>query len=55
MHAPAERFPKQKLSVRKKPGLTLDLQISASIKNNLLTKYIRLEDLTAKNQAKYKK
>ena len=47
---------KQKLKFRNKPWLTLGQQKSISIKNHLLTKYIKLRNVTLKNetQIKYK-
>ena len=52
MHEPVKKFSKQKLKFRKKTWITFDLQISVSIKNNLLTKYIRSEDLVMKAKLK---
>ena len=47
---------KQKLKFRNKPWLALGQQKSISIKNHLLTKYIKLKNVTLKNktQIKYK-
>ena len=52
MHEPVKKFSKQKLEFRKKTWITFDLQISVSIKNNLLTKYIRSDDLVMKAKLK---
>ena len=51
-----EKISKQKLKFRDKPWITLGLQKSIFIKNHLLTKYIKLRDVTLKNegQIKYK-
>ena len=45
---------KQKLKFRTKPWITLGLQKPISIKNHLLTKYIKLKDITLKNEAQIK-
>ena len=40
--------------MRNKPWITLGLQKSISIKNDLLTEYIKLKDVTLKNEAQIK-
>ena len=45
---------KQKLKFRNKPWITLGLQKSISIKSHLPTKYIKLKDVTLKNEAEIK-
>ena len=54
LHAPLKKISKQKLKFRNKPWITLGLQKSISIKNHLLTKYIKLKDVTLKNEAQIK-
>ena len=56
MRALLQKLSKQKLKFRNKLWIYLRLQKSVSSKNNFFTKYIRLEDLTMKNEAhiKYK-
>ena len=54
LHAPLKKISKQKLKFRNKPWITLGLQKSISIKNHLLTKYIKLKDVTFKNEAQIK-
>ena len=49
-----KKISKQKLKFRNKPWITLGLQKSISIKNHLLTKYIKLKDVTFKNEAQIK-
>ena len=51
MHAPLKKISKQKLKFRNKLWITLGLQNSVSIKNHLLTKYIKQKDVTLKNEA----
>ena len=46
LYAPLKQISKQKLKVRKKLWITLGLQKSVSIKNHLVTKYIKLKDVT---------
>ena len=45
---------KQKSNFRNKPWITLGLQKSTYINNHLLTKYIKLKDVTLKNEARIK-
>ena len=47
---------RQKSKFRNKTWITLDLQKSISVKNHRVTKYIKLKDVTLKNegQIKYK-
>ena len=45
---------KQKLKFRNKPWLTLGQQKSISIKNHLLTKCVKLKNVTLKNKAQIK-
>ena len=56
LYAPLKTFPNKKLKFRNKTWITLSLKKSISIKNHLLTKYIKLIDVTLKNevQIKYK-
>ena len=54
MHAPLKKISKQKLKFINKALITLGLQKSISIKNHLLTKYIKLKDVTFKNEAQIK-
>ena len=56
MFAPQKKISKQKLKFRNKLWITLGLQKSISVKNHLLTKYIKLKDvtLTTEAQIKYK-
>ena len=54
LYAPLKKISKQKLKFRNKPWITLGLQKSISIKNHLLTKYIKLKDVTLKNEAQIK-
>ena len=56
MYAPLEKIYKQKLKFRNKPWITLGIQKSASIKDHLLTKYMKIKDVTLKteSQIKYK-
>ena len=51
LYAPLKKISKQKLKFRNKPWITLGLQKSVSIKNHLLTKYVKLKDVTLKNEA----
>ena len=54
LYAPLKKISKQKLKFRNKPWITLGLQKSISIKNHLLAKYIKLKDVTLKNEAQIK-
>ena len=54
LYAPLKKISKQKLKFRNKPWITLGLKKSISIKNHLLTKYIKLKDVTLKNEAQIK-
>ena len=54
MHAPLKKISKQKFKFINKALITLGLQKSISIKNHLLTKYIKLKDVTLKNEAQIK-
>ena len=49
-----KKISKQKIKFRKKRWITLGLQKSISIKNHLLTKYIKLKDVTLKKEAQIK-
>ena len=49
-----KKISKQKLKLINKALITLDLQKSISIKNHLFTKYIKLKDVTFKNEAQIK-
>ena len=53
---PSKKVSKQKLKFKNKPWITLELQKSISIKNHLLSKYIKLKDsiLTDESQMKNK-
>ena len=51
VYAPLKKVSIQKLKFRNKPWIALDLQKSISIKNHLLTKYIKLKDVTLKTEA----
>ena len=55
-YLPLKKLTKQKLKFRTKPWITPGLQKSISIKNKLLTKFIKLKEPTLKNEAhtKYK-
>ena len=52
MYGPLKKVSIQNLKFRNKPRITLDLQNSISIKNYLLTKYIKLKDIILKTEAK---
>ena len=54
LYVPLKKISKQKLKYRNKPWITLGLQKSISIKNHLLTKYIKLKYVTLKNEAQIK-
>ena len=54
MYAPLKKIFKQKLNFRNKQWITLGIQKSILIKNNLLTKYIKLKMITLKNEAQIK-
>ena len=54
LYATLQKSSKQKLKFRNKLWITLGLQKSISIKNRLLTKYIKLKDVTLKNEAQIK-
>ena len=56
MYASLQKISKQKSKFGNKAWITLGLQKSISIKNHLLTKYIKLKDVTLKKevQIKYK-
>ena len=54
LYVPLKKISKQKLKFRYKPWITLGLQKLVSIKNHLLTKYIKLKDVTLKNEAQTK-
>ena len=49
-----KKISKQKIKFRKKRWITLGLQKSISIKNHLLTKCIKLKDVTLKKEAQIK-
>ena len=55
-YLPLKKLTKQKLKFKTKPWITPGLQKSISVKNKLLTKFIKLKELTLKNEAhtKYK-
>ena len=54
LYATLKKISKQKLKFRNKPWKILGLQKSVSIKNHLLTKYIKLKDVTIKSEAQIK-
>ena len=56
MYAPLQKISKQKSKFGNKAWITLGLQKSISIKNHLLTKYIKLKDVTLMKEVhiKYK-
>ena len=54
MYTPLRKIFKQKLKFRNKLWITLGLQKSVSTKNHLLTKYIKLKDVTLKTEAQIK-
>ena len=54
LYAPLKNISKQKLKFINKALVTLGLQKAISIKNHLLTKYIKLKDVTFKNEAQIK-
>ena len=51
LYAPQKQISKQKLKFRNKPWITLGLHKLTSIKNHLLTKYIKLKDTILRNEA----
>ena len=51
LYAPLKKISIQKLKFRNKLWITLGLQNSVSIKNHLLTKYIKRKDVILKNEA----
>ena len=55
-YLPLKKLTKQKLKFKTKPWITPGLQKSISVKNKLLTKFIKLKEPTLKNEAhtKYK-
>ena len=53
LHAPLKKIFKQKLKVRSNPWITLGLQKRSTIKNHLLTEYIKLKDVEAELQYKH--
>ena len=55
-YLPLKKLTKQKLKFKTKPWITLGLQKPISVKNKLLTKFIKLKEPTLKNEAhtKYK-
>ena len=54
MYASLKEISKQKLKFRNKSWINLGLQKSVFIKNHLLTKYIKLKDVTLKTEAQIK-
>ena len=50
-YLPLKKLTKQKLKFKTKPWITPSLQKSISIKNKLLTKFIKLKEPTLKNEA----
>ena len=54
MYAPLIKISKQKLKFRNTTWVTLGLQKSVSIKNDLITKYIKLKDVNLKTEAQIK-
>ena len=54
LYAPLKKISKQILIFKNKPWTTLGLQKSISIKIHLLTKYVKLKDITLKNKAQIK-
>ena len=51
MYSPLKKISKQTLNLRNKPWITLGLQKSVSIKNSLLTKYIKSKYLILNTEA----
>ena len=54
MYASLKKISKQKLKFRNKSWTTPSIQKSISIKNKLLTKYIKVKGVTLKNEAQIK-
>ena len=54
-YLPLKKLTKQKLKFKTKPWITPGLQKSISVKNKLLTKFIKLKELTLKNEAHTKR
>lgn len=54
MYEPLKKIYKQKLDFRNKQWITLRIQKSISIKNNLLATYIKIKMITFKNITKIK-
>ena len=54
LYAPLKIFPNKNEHLRDKPWITLALPKPLSIKNHLLTKYIKLNDVTLQNEAQIK-
>ena len=54
MYASLKKISEHKSKFRDKPWITLGLRESISIKNHLPTKYIKLKDVTIKNEAQIK-
>ena len=53
-YAPLINTSRQKIKFRDKPWITLRQQKSIPIKNHILTKYIKLKDVTLKDEAQIK-
>ena len=53
-YLPLKKLTKQKLKFKTEPWITPGLQKSISIKNKLLTKFIKLREPTLKNEARTK-
>ena len=51
-YAPQKKISKQKPKFKNKPWITLGLQKSMLIKNNLFIKYIKLKNVTLKKKLK---
>ena len=51
MYAPVKKISKQKLKFRNKPWIALGLKKSISIKDHLLTKYMKLKVVILKTEA----
>ena len=54
MYASLKKISKQKLKFRNKSWTTPSIQKSISIKNKLLTKYVKVNGVTLKNEAQIK-
>ena len=54
LYPPLKKISKQKIKFTNKSWITLGIQKPISIKNHPLTKYIKLSDVTLKNEAQFK-